>query len=300
MRDLDLLDTFLEIYRSGSLTAAASRQGLSQPSVSERLARLETQLGSELFARSSRGVTPTVDGDRLAAQIGDGVDRLRQVWETASPPVHGIVRLAGASDVMARRIIPALAPLIAGGMTLEVSLGLTPELLSQLVEGEVDVVVASARAPLRGVRYQALVDEEFVLVGTPAHARTIDQNRAMTDPQGALAHLPLVAYDQQLSIIRRYWRSQFGVRPANYVAVIVPDLRAILAAVIAGAGVSVLPRYLADQELANGTVVVLHEGEDLPINTLYLATRTSADVPAPVRAAIAHLQERAQGWQSGF
>ncbi len=50
-----------------------------------------------------------------------------------------------------------------------------------------------------------------------------------------------------------------------------PDLRAVLAATVAGAGVSVLPTYLCRGQLAAGTLVALHEPETAPINTFYLA-----------------------------
>jgi DNA-binding transcriptional LysR family regulator len=64
--DLDLLATFLEIYRGGSITAAASRRGLSQPAVSGQLARLEEQFGEPLFVRSRRGAVPTERAYELA------------------------------------------------------------------------------------------------------------------------------------------------------------------------------------------------------------------------------------------
>ncbi|MFD0395026.1 hypothetical protein ACFQ3Z_33930 [Streptomyces nogalater] len=44
-----------------------------------------------------------------------------------------------------------------------------------------------------------------------------------------------MAYGPELPIVRRYWRSEFGRRPSNPVSMVVPDLRAVLAAVVAGA-----------------------------------------------------------------
>lgn len=298
MRDLELLSTFLEAYRAGSVTAAATRLGLSQPSVSERIARLEDRLGEPLFVRSRQGLTPTAAGDRLSARVGDPVDRLRQVWADRATDTTGTVRLGGASDVVATKVLPALAPLTARGVRLDVTLGLAPDLLGALADGRLDVVVAATRPTHPAVRHRVLVDEEFALVGAPSLARTVDAARRRDDPAGALAHLPLVAYDEQLSIVRRYWRSQFGHRPTNPVAVVVPDLRAVLAAVVAGAGISAVPRYLADPAVANGSVEVLHEPDDPPINTLYLAL-PAAGVPSPaVAAVVERLGEAARRWDT--
>jgi DNA-binding transcriptional LysR family regulator len=313
MQELDLLRTFLEVHRAGSITAAAARLGVSQPSVSERITRLEAELGTPLFVRSARGAAPTAEADRLAARIADPVDRLRAVWTQPTPAVPETVRIGGASDVIATRVIPALAPLATQGVRLEFELGLAPDLLARLgaagLDGEgldggrldgdgLDVVVSSVRTPMRGIRYRGLVDEEFVLVGAPSLARTIDRERLAHDAAAALLHLPLVAYDPDLSIVRRYWRSQFGHRPANPIAVIVPDLRGILAAVVAGAGVSALPRYLADPAIGTGSVEVLHRPDEAPINTLHLAIKAGRPPGAATARVIDALVEAAHGWDS--
>ncbi len=301
MPDLDLLSTFLEIYRSGSITAAASRRGLSQPAVSGQLARLEEQMGEPLFVRSRRGAVPTDRAYDLARRIGTHLDELQQAVGSAAgaddQAAHrGTVHLAGPSDLMAMRVVPALAPLTAGGLRLRITLGLAEELLAALAAARIDLVVSAVRPRLKNVVATPFADEEFLLVGPPGLARTIDPGRLHEEPVRALAHLPLVAYAEELPIIRRYWRSEFGRRPPNPVAVTVPDLRAVLAAVVAGAGVSVLPRYLAEPALASGSVETLHQPQVRPLNTLYLAARTGG--PANPAAAVVHrrLTERSREW----
>jgi len=295
MHDLDLLRTFLAVHRSGSITAAAAELGLSQPTVSDRMARLEARAGEPLLVRASRGVSPTPAGDRLAARIAEPIDRLRDVWRPAAEPA-GTVRIGGASDVVASRVVPALAPLAANGVRLEFSLGLAPALLDALAEGELDLVVSAIRPVGPAFRSRGLIDEEFVLVASPSTARALDQDRLRANPAEALASLPLVAYDAQLSIVRRYWRSQFGFRPTNPVSVVVPDLRAILAAVIAGAGIAAVPRYLAEPAILSGSVALLHRPEVPPINTLHLAIRAGAEVAPATSAVIDRLREAARSW----
>lgn len=296
MRDLELFATFLEAYRAGSVTAAAHRLGVSQPAVSERLARLEAHVGEPLFERSSRGLTPTPAADRLSARVSEPVDRLRAAWTTRPDDAVGTVRIGGASDLVAARVVPALASLPARGITLRFTLGLAPDLLAALADGALDLVVAATRPTQPGIRSRSLVDEEFVLVGAPSAARSLDPARLRDDPAGALADLPLVAYDEDLSIVRRYWRSQFGRRPANPVALVVPDLRAILAAVVAGAGISALPRYLADPAVASGSVELLHTPAEPPINTLYLAHGAHEPPTAATAVVMTRLAQKARGW----
>ncbi|MEU7906800.1 LysR family transcriptional regulator [Actinoplanes sp. NPDC049118] len=298
MPDLDLLSTFLEIYRNGSITAAAQRRGLSQAAVSGHLARLERQLGERLFDRSRRGVVPTERALDLVRRIGTHIDELQQVLDAtaAGPAGYGTVRLAGPADLMAMRVMPVIAPLAAAGLGLRITLGLAEELLAVLAAGRVDVVVSAVRPRLPNVAATAFADEEFVLVGPPGLARTVDPGRLAVEPLRALAHLPLVAYAEELPIIRRYWRSEFGRRPPNPVSVTVPDLRAMLAAVVAGAGVSVLPRYVADPALAAGSVELLHQPQVQPLNTLYLATRVDGRTDPGVAMVHRRLAERSPDW----
>jgi len=289
--DLDLLATFLEIYRGGSLTSAAARRGLTQPAVSGQLAKLEKELGAPLFVRGSRGVTPTPRADDLARRVGTHLDQLKTALDP-EPALEGTVRLGGAAEFMSARGMPALTPLTRRGLRLEITLGLANDLLNGLKAGQLDLVLSSVR-PGAGLTATPFTDEEFLLVGPPQLARTVDQRLLARDPARALEHLPLVAYSGELPIIRRYWRSEFGARPKNATAVTVPDLRAVLAAVIAGAGVSALPRYLAEPALAAGSVEQLHHPETPPLNTLYVATRGTT-TPA-TDAVVEHLRSRDWG-----
>jgi DNA-binding transcriptional LysR family regulator len=294
MRHLDLLATFLEIHRTGSLTAAAARRGLTQPAVSGQLAKLERELGTSLFVRSGRGVVPTAQADTLAARIGPHLDQLAAAV-APQEDVAGTVRIAGPAEFMAARILPTLAPLTTRGLRFDVTLGLTDDLLVALQDGRLDLVIATSR-PKRPLVATALADEEFILVGPPVLARTVQPALLAEDPVKALTHLPLVAYAEELPIIRRYWRSEFGRRPANPVAVVVPDLRAVLAAVVAGAGVSVLPRYIAEPALTSGSIEILHQAQVQPLNTAFLATRPGALGSPAIGLVHNHLKARSGSW----
>ncbi|MFB9909032.1 LysR family transcriptional regulator [Allokutzneria oryzae] len=294
--DLDLLATFLEVHRGGSLTVAATRRGLSQPAVTGQLARLERQVGEPLFVRTRRGVVPTERGDALARAVGPHLDQLSAALRADSGVPSGVVRVGGAAELLALRVLPTLAPLAVGGLSLRVVTGLAQPLLAALAEGELDLVVSAIKPPGNAFAATPLADEEFILVGPVALARTVDRALLASDPAAALSHLPLVAYAEDLPIVRRYWRTEFGRRPPNPVSVVVPDLRAVLAAVVAGAGVSALPRYLAEPALAGGSVEVLHEPQVQPLNTLYLAVRRGGLTDPATALAHDHLLAKARTW----
>ncbi|MEU0717007.1 LysR family transcriptional regulator [Streptomyces lavendulocolor] len=275
--DLTLLRTFLAVHRSGSFTAAARLVGLSQPTVTAQVRALERRLGRELFARLPRGVAPTAEADALAARVAEPLDALEAVTGRSSAGDTEPVRLAGPAELLCVRVLPALAaPVAERGVVLRVATGLTDELLEGLRAGHHDLVIATYRPRGRALVATPLMDEEFVLVAAPAWAERIGAGRVAAEGAAALRGVPLVAYAEDLPITRRYWRHVFGTRLTGRAAVTVPDLRGVLAAVAAGAGIGVLPRYLCLEELAAGTLVPLLSPEDPPINTAYLVRRPGA------------------------
>ncbi|WP_432116585.1 LysR family transcriptional regulator [Streptomyces sp. S1] len=283
--DLNLLRTFLAVYRSGSFTAAAGLLGLSQPTVTDRIRALERHTGRELFERLPRGVAPTAVADDLAARVAAPLDALAAATghEAAPHERAAPVHLAGPAELLCVRALPALAPLVDEGVRLRITPGLTERLLDELRAGRHDLVIATFRPRGRSLIATPLMDEEFVLVAAPVWAGRVKARLAAEGP-AALHAVPLVAYAEDLPITRRYWRHVFGARLSRPAAVTVPDLRGVVAAVAAGAGFGVLPRYLCAAELASGALVLLHEPEDPPLNTGYLVRRPGrADNPDVAR-----------------
>ncbi|AYC43271.1 LysR family transcriptional regulator [Streptomyces griseorubiginosus] len=114
--------------------------------------------------------------------------------------------------------------------------------------------------------------------------------------QAALHAVPLVAYAEDLPIVRRYWRHVFGGRLVRQPEVTMPDLNAVKAAVVGGTGFTVLPRYLCAAELASGSLVLLHDPEDPPINTSFLVQRPGTSGNPHVAVVRDHLLAAASDW----
>ncbi|MEV6431896.1 LysR family transcriptional regulator [Nocardia sp. NPDC051463] len=297
--DLNQLRSFLAVHRAGSITAGARLIGLSQPTVTTQLQALEKQLGYRLFDRLPRGVAATAAAVELAARVAGPLDALSGiVGDTipARPITQPPVRLAGPAEMLAVQALPALAPLIADGVRLSVTAGLSEELLAGLRAGHYDLVVSTVRPRGRAVVAEPLADEEFVLVAAPSTAERIDLARLRAEGPTALSGVPLVSYAVDLPILRRYWRHVFGVRLAADPAVVVADLRAVAALVTAGGGISVLPRYLCAARLTTGALVALLEPDDPPINTGFLVRRPGTTTRPHIDLVYEHLLAVRREW----
>ncbi|OKK18230.1 LysR family transcriptional regulator [Streptomyces sp. CB00455] len=300
--DLALLRTFVAVHRAGSFTRAAALLGLSQPAVTSQIRTLERQLGRPLFHRRARGVTPTAMGDELAHKTAPHLDALLRITE-AEREAAGTLRtlhIAGPPEFLGLRVLPALAPLVGQGHTLRAALQTdAEETLDGLAAGHHDLVVTTAHPRGELFTATALCDEEHVLVAAPYWAALVGPDQLHEEGPAALDGIPLVEVHETLPLVTRYWNAVFDSRPhAGAVAatVVVPDLRAVLECVQAGAGFAVLPRYLCQDALDSGRIVALADPPVPPLRTWFLVVRTGSLALAHLARAHDRLLRAATRW----
>ncbi|UUU32652.1 LysR family transcriptional regulator [Streptomyces sp. CA-210063] len=299
--DLALLRTFVTVHRAGSFTRAAALLGLSQPAVTSQIRTLERQLGRPLFLRQARGVTPTTIGDELAHKAAPHLDALVEIAETGLEDDSSLrtLHLAGPPEFTAERALPALTELTRDdgqGFALRVSFGNADETLEGLSAGHHDLAITTAQP--RGTLLTAtpLCDEEHVLVAAPRWADRIAPGKLRRKEAHQLEDFPVVEVHESLPFVARYWASVFDSRPATSGTVVVPDLRAVLACAISGAGLAVLPRYLCASALERGDVVALLDPAVPPLRTYFLVARTGTLAMPHIARAHEWLLRTAADW----
>ncbi|GAA3989551.1 LysR family transcriptional regulator [Streptomyces sp. NBC_01352] len=245
------------------------------------------------------------------------------------------LHLAGPPEFTAERALPALTELTGEdgqGFALRASFGNAEEVLEGLAAGHHDLAICTARPRGALLTATALCDEEHVLVAAPhwaerlgsgkprrkgarvlenvtsvkgrrvseggsaAKGRRAPENFAMTKSAPALEHVPVVEVHESLPFVSRYWASVFDSLPAAPGTVIVPDLRAVLACAVAGAGLAVLPRYLCASALERGEVVALHDPAVPPLRTYFLVVRTGTLAMPHIARAHEWLLQAAGDW----
>lgn len=277
MTNLEQLRTFLAVYRAGSISKAAAALNLTQPAVTKQIQQLEARLNTPLFTRVPRGVVPTLAAEALARESGshlDALEALTATFKLGRQTLAGTVYLGGPGEFLGAKVLPALASLYQQGIKLRVRLGMPDALTDELSAGGLDLVVSTVKLSRRGLEFVPIFQENFVLVASPAWGARLKIINAEV-----LSEVPLLAYAEDLPILRRYWRQVFGVNLSQSASVILEDLRGLAQAVAAGAGVSVLPLYIVEELLNMGKLVKLLEPIKPPSNTIYLASRTGKIQP---------------------
>ncbi|WP_420121359.1 LysR family transcriptional regulator [Nakamurella sp.] len=298
--DLDLVRTLVEVHRTGSMTAAAVRLGMSQPAVTAHVRALEKQLGRVLFVRQPRGVTATPFAEMIAGEATPHVDALDRLISAPPPdrdPVAGhAIAIGGPAEFSTAYVVPALAPLVARGLSVRFTLGLPEDLVESLIAGHIDLAILTVPVRRRGVTLTPLCDEELILIGAPPRAARLAPRLASNPSDEELTAEPLIAYGEHMPLIRRYWNLVFGSRPTGRPAMVVPDLRGVLTAVSADAGIAVVPAYLGRPAVERGEVARLMSPALAPINTLSLAASGRAMVQAHTAVVHSFLTQAGRTW----
>lgn len=147
--DIRSLRYFIAAYEGGSISAAARRCHVAQPSISTALAQLEERLGTPLFERHRRGITPTEEADRLyplARQVSEDLNAIGRLFRTPSPatPVRlGLMRSLGAT-----RMTALLKEYIGQGDNLALTLVNPEERCDARIIGKQDLAPGEAFQPI--------------------------------------------------------------------------------------------------------------------------------------------------------
>lgn len=276
MAQAEWLRTFLAIYRTGSITGAATQRSLSQPAVSHQLAALERSVGEPLFVRGRRGVEPTARAHELYAVVAEPLSVLE-------PVVRGLeaghlerprasVRVGASAEFFSSEILPRLTDL---GVRVTAQFGDDARLIELLVRGELDLIVARTQPSRRGLAFTEVGTMRFVLVGAPALLPRV--RVASVGALGAwLDGIPWVSYSHELPLTRRFWQAALGRPFAGDLQLVAPDLRVVTEAACLGLGVSLLPEFVCRDALADGRLAEIYPVSDLaPTEPWFVGVRAA-------------------------
>jgi DNA-binding transcriptional LysR family regulator len=187
--DWNLLKYFVQIAQSGGIGAAADSLGLSQPSISAALRRLEAQVGAQLCIRTRKGIQLTAAGEALLKDCQEIVERL------AGAPA-GLRSIADnlAGSVLLKTISHVFSPALDAGLvafksrypTVELVLETAPwdHIVNSLLSGDSAVGVGFDETPQAELRHALLTRERLQLYCGPTHplfGRTVDDPALLAD-----------------------------------------------------------------------------------------------------------------------
>jgi len=242
MFDPVLLRTFVAVADTLNFTQAGVRLGLSQPTISQHVRKLEQAAGRNLVARDTRAVALTDNGEAMlgfARSILSAHDQATSYFTGSA--MRGRLRFGSADDLALTQLPGILRDFrqLYPQINLELTVNQSPVLLRRLLAGQLDLVFIK-QDPGAG-EGRLVRRDRMVWVG----------HRSVTlDPAQPI---PVIAYQapsisrtyaiSSLEAVGRTWRITCNVREVN----------GVLAAVRAGIGIAVFPQSLIPPDLAQVT-----------------------------------------------
>jgi len=299
MIDRYLLRYLLAVVDRGSFTRAAAHCGVSQPTLSVGIAKLEAEVGTALLLRTNRRIELTGAGVRW-------VERARRIereftlgeQEATATERAATLRLGILSSLPARWIEQALgaAHRTAGSHRIEVVEGPEKTLLAALDRGRLDVLLGIVR-PHRARFCEPVFTEGYALVLPPGHPLA---GRAAIEAH-EVAEGPMIVrrHCEALTETSRHFTA-LGVRP--FMSARVDADAQALALVRAGHGLTVMPEGFRGEHVAMARLA----GFDLRrtiglVHDRIPAERVRSDALEAIRATIelCHEEQRPPAPPSG-
>jgi DNA-binding transcriptional LysR family regulator len=291
---LDSMSVFARVVEAKSFSAAAVRLGTSKARVSRHVSALEASLSVKLLNRTTRRLSVTPAGalfyEHCAKIVKEAELARERVAGTQSTPA-GVVRVTAVTAFGIRWVAPALADFHQLHPKIRVQLSCSNRRAVDLGEEGFDLGIrVSMRTLDPTLVARKLAPNRSVLCAAPAYLERRGTPRRLDD----LREHDCVVFPQVAP--KGTWHLRHGSRKhavAISAAIESDETSAVRAALVAGAGIGVLPLYLAWDALRDGRLVRVFDGWELDaqsaINLVYLPNRT---LPSRVRAVIDFLVAR--------
>jgi len=240
---------FLAVFRARTLAGAAKQLRVEGTTIGRRLTALERRLATRLFERTPDGFVLTAAGERVLEHATEMEAHMSAIERKATGEdrrVAGSVRLATSENFSVGFLASRLAPFLERhpALTLEIVTGTTAV---DLLRGEADLALRAG--PRMRPEQQSLIARKVCEAGFGVYAsRAYVERHGSDTKEGFVGHV-LVGYGGALAEIGpSVWLREHASRAT--VALRCNSMLGATRAVAAGAGVSVLPCFLADPDPA--------------------------------------------------
>lgn len=297
--NLNRLAYFAAVVDAGSFTRAAERLGITKAVVSQQVARLETELKTSLLLRTTRRVEPTEAGRLLHARcvmiLREAEDAFGELARSNAEPM-GLLRITAPNDYGASTIAPLAAAFSRRYPACSIDLILSDARID-LVAHQIDLSIRVGWLLDSSLQARRIGTFRQLMVASPELAATI----SASEPE-QLATAPFIANGAlKEPLLWRFSRDDFERRTVRMrQALAINTTPAVLAATLAGGGVSVLPDFLVAEPVATGQLVHVLPSWTLPSGGIDAVYPTARFHPPKVSAFVAMLvAERRRAEKAG-
>ncbi len=277
--DWNLLHTFMVIAQEGSITRAADRLLLQQPTVSNALKRLEEQLGRQLIERSPGRFELTEHGSVLyheCQEICGTIGRLGQLLGDGGAELSGHLSIHMASHVVFPPLDDALAQFHENypNVTLEIEVNTSGHVAQAVLAKEATLGICLVSERISRLNYELLFREHFGFFCGPHHRFFGRDGLTTEDLRGE----PFVSFDTDrlTDALRPVALLRAQLQLSGRVVGTSSNLEEVRRMIAAGLGIGPLPIHAVGRDVRDGLLWQLPPYEEPPAVDIYLVTNPRA------------------------
>lgn len=267
---LERMRSFVRVAERGNLTAVARDLGVGQSSVTRHLRELEEALGASLLSRTTRRVTLTEEGRRYYAhclQILRLVEQASEEIRDHSGAAAGTIRLSSTAALGVLHVTRLIFAFQEAHPGIRIDLGLTDERIDLVKEG-VDIALRLGPLTDSSMKLHHLGDSSRLLVASPTYLAAHGRPERPEDLTALnVIRMANVAGSERLTLTGPEGRTQAVPVSGD---LIVDHGLAAREAFRAGRGIGSVHRWLIDDLIASGDLVILLPDHSLPTAPLNL------------------------------
>lgn len=287
------IKVFLTIAETGSFTATAERLDLSKPMVSRAVALLEDWFKARLLQRTTRKVSLTEAGEQAleyCRRITELTNNIEQDFLARSGELSGTLRIAANPSFGGSHLLRALQNFMARHPKLHIQLLLSDQ-KADLVESRIDLALRFTHHVEPGLVARPLNHIHSLLVATPDY---LARHGTPATPHDLARHRYLAHANVNQKTWRFYRNGEETALELNS-PFSVNDSNALLNCVLSGGGIAMLPKYMINDDLAQGRLKTVLTDWTLPVYTLYALYLSRHRLPLAVRSLLDYLAEQFEG-----
>jgi DNA-binding transcriptional LysR family regulator len=288
--NLNRLAYFAAVVDAASFTRAADRLGITKTVVSQQVARLEQELKTSLLVRTTRRVEPTEAGRLLHARcvmiLREAENAFAELAQANAKPM-GLLRIAAPNDYGSCTLAPLAAAFSKKFPACRVDL-LLADTKIDVVANQIDLSIRVGWLEDSNLQARRIGSFRQLLVAAPG----VVKKRAVAQPSD-LASLPFVANGALREPLQwRFTRNDFERQTVRMNQTLtINTTPAVMAATLAGAGLSVLPDFLVVEDIKAGRLAHILPAWTLPAGGIHAVYPAARFRPPKITAFVAMLME---------
>jgi DNA-binding transcriptional LysR family regulator len=272
--NLEYYKVFYYVALNKSITEAANRLSLTQPSVSKSIQKLEEQLNCKLFTRTKRGVVLTTEGEALWNRIEPAYELIQSAERELSAIESlesGTLSIAATEMGFGIYVLPAITKFLKDYPNIKVEfknaqLERTPQMLSS---GAVDLAILYS--PFKADEFlsaRTIGTFQECLIAGSQYAELAKKQNNLKD----LAKYPFISLPEgsSVKVFMTAWFKEYDLIYDPEIEVTTMEL--VIQAATSNLGIGTLPNKIVDTRIAEGTLYQLPIKNELPIREVYAVT----------------------------